>query len=344
MNGRRLAFALALAALAAPFVLEGNRFLAFVFGIVMINLLWASGMNLLYGFVGLMPLMFAGIAGIAAYAMVALTREAGWSFWLATPVAAVGAALVGVLLGLPSLRLKGFYFTLCSLVIQTVLTLAFTFFPRFTNGDTGLNQIAPPDGWGGVPLAGVWFDATLALVATLGVLLSAWIVQTRLGQRFIAIREDDVLAEVMGIDVVRNRIIAFAIVSIYAAVGGCFYASYVGFVSPRSFDVLTSLGIWLCVAFGGRGTIIGPIIGTVILAPIPYLLQELQAFKDVLSGVLIIVVTLVMPAGIYGEIMRRRALRTAVALRAQAAGDPAGATATPAVAAMPGTVDAGVAR
>ncbi len=312
MNGRHLAIALAVAALAAPFVLEGNRFLAFVFGIVMINLLWASGMNLLYGFVGLMPLMFAGIAGIAAYAMVALTREAGWSFWLATPVAAVGAAFVGVLLGLPSLRLKGFYFTLCSLVIQSVLTLAFTFFPRFTNGDTGLNQIEPP-AWGGVQLAGVWFDATLSVVAVVGVLLAAWIVQTRLGQRFIAIREDDVLAEVMGIDVVRNRIIAFFIVSLYAAVGGCFYASYVGFISPRSFDVLTSLGIWLCVAFGGRGTIIGPIIGTVILAPIPYLLQELQAFKDVLSGVLIIVVTLVMPAGIHGEIMRRRSLRRAAA-------------------------------
>ena len=312
-NTARLGMALALLALALPFVLEGNRFLAFVFGMVMINVLWASGMNLLYGYVGLMPLMFAGIAGIAAYAMVALTRDAGWSFWFALPASALIASLVGVLLGLPALRLKGFYFTLCSLVVQTVLTLAFIFFPKYTNGDTGINQIAPPAWINGAPLTGLWFDLVLAITGVAGVALCAWIVPTRLGQRFIAIREDEVLAAVMGIDVVRSKIIAFFIVSMYAAIGGCFYASYVGFISPRAFDVLTSLNIWLFVAFGGRGTIVGPILGAVILAPIPFLLQELQALKDVLSGALIIIVTLLMPGGIVGEIMRRSALRQAAA-------------------------------
>jgi len=321
MTGKRIGLLLALLALALPFVLEGNRFLAFVFGIVMINVLWAAGMNLLYGYVGLMPLMFAGIAGIAAYAMVALTRDLGWSFWLATPVASAGAAVVGVLLGLPSLRLKGFYFTLCSLVTQTVLTLAFIFFPRFTNGDTGLNQIAPPEWFGGKPLAGVWFDFLLAAVGVGGTALCAWLVPTKLGQRFIAIREDDVLAEVLGIDVVRNKIIAFFVVSLYAAVGGCLYATYVGFISPRAFDVLTSMNIWLFAAFGGRGTILGPVLGAVVLAPIPYLLQELQAFKDVLSGVLIIVVTLALPGGVVGELMRRRA-RSRAAIAAAAGGKP----------------------
>jgi branched-chain amino acid transport system permease protein len=307
MKGYRLTIALSALALLLPFVLEDNRFLAFVFGMVMINVLWATGMNLLYGYVGLMPLMFAGIAGIAAYAMVHLTRSYAWSFWLAMPVASVAAALVGVLLGLPSLRLKGFYFTLCSLVIQTVLTLAFTFFPRFTNGDTGINQIAPPEWFGGQALSGKSYDLVLAAITVAGVLFCAWLMPTRVGQRFIAIREDDVLAATLGIKVVRNKVLAFFLVSLYAAVGGCFYATTVGFISPRAFDVLTSLGIWLFAAFGGRGTIVGPIIGAVLLAPIPFLLQELQAFKDVLSGVLIIAVTLLMPGGIYGEILRRRA-------------------------------------
>ena len=320
MTGKRISWLLAILALALPFLLEGNRFLAFVFGIVMINVLWASGMNLLYGYVGLMPLMFAGIAGIAAYAMVALTRDLGWSFWLATPVASAGAAVVGVLLGLPSLRLKGFYFTLCSLVTQTVLTLAFIFFPRFTNGDTGLNQIAPPEWFGGKPLAGVWFDFLLAAVGVGGTALCAWLVPTRLGQRFIAIREDDVLAEVLGINVVRNKIIAFFVVSMYAAIGGCLYATYIGFISPRAFDVLTSMNIWLFAAFGGRGTILGPVLGAVVLAPIPYLLQELQALKDVLSGVLIILVTLALPGGVVGELIRRRARSRAAA--AAAGGKP----------------------
>ena len=120
------------------------------------------------------------------------------------------------------------------------------------------------------------------------------------------VREDDVLAESIGIDVVRTRITAFFIVSLYAGIGGCFYAAYVGFISPRAFDVLVSLNIWLFVTFGGRGTILGPIIGTAILAPIPFLLQDLQAFKDILSGTLIILVTLLMPGGIYGAWLKLR--------------------------------------
>jgi branched-chain amino acid transport system permease protein len=296
-----------LLALALPFLVEGNRFLAFVLGMTFISLLWATGMNLMYGFVGLMPLMFAGIAGIAGYAMVYFTRTAGWSFWLAMPVASLLAAVAGVALGLPSLRLKGFYFTLCSLVIQSVLTLAFIFFPKYTNGDTGINQIAPPDWFGGTALTGIRFDFAVAVVAMAGVLFCAWLTRTHLGQRFVAIREDDVLAESIGIKVVRSKIIAFFIVSLYAGIGGCFYSAYVGFISPRAFDVLVSLNIWLYVAFGGRGTIIGPIIGTVILAPIPFLLQDLQAFKEILSGTLIIVVTLLMPGGIYGAYLKARA-------------------------------------
>ncbi len=300
-------------ALFLPVIADGNKFLAFVLGMTYISLLWATGMNLMYGYVGLMPLMFAGVAGIAGYAVVHLTRELAWSFWIAMPVATIIAAVAGVVLGLPSLRLKGFYFTLCSLVIQTVLTLAFIFFPTYTNGDTGINQISPPD-WFGGQLKGLGLELMIALFTVLGVLICAWITRSALGQRFVAIREDDVLAEAIGIKVVRCKIIAFFIVSLYAGVGGCFYSVYIGFVSPRAFDVLVSMNIWLFVAFGGRGTLTGPIIGTAVLAPIPFLLQELQAFKDILSGVLIIIVTLLMPGGIFGAwLARRRRIQTEAA-------------------------------
>ena len=96
--------------LAASLAVSGDRFLAFVVGITMIHILWTAGMNLLTGYTGLVPLVYAGIAGVSAYATVALTMQHRWSFWLATPASALLAALVGVLLGLPSLRLKGFYF------------------------------------------------------------------------------------------------------------------------------------------------------------------------------------------------------------------------------------------
>lgn len=293
----------ALLAFAAPLTLSGNRYFAFIAGITLISVTWATGMNLLYGYTGLMPLMFAGIAGISAYITVSLSA-AGWSFWASMLIGSLGASLVGIVLGLPSLRLRGFYFTLCSLVIQTVITLAFVYFINLTNGDTGISQIPLPELPGGGRLSGLAYDLMLAAVAAIGVAVLALIVESQFGRRLVAIREDDGLAETLGINVTRQKLAAFFIASLFAGVGGALYAPYVGFISPRSFDVLVSLNIWLMVAFGGRGTIWGPIVGAVLLAPVPFLLQDYYMIKDVVYGLLIIGVIVLLPGGIAGGLRR----------------------------------------
>jgi branched-chain amino acid transport system permease protein len=295
---------LLVAGIALPLAVSDNRFFAFVVGMTMISILWAAGMNLLTGYTGLVSLAYAGIAGISAYGTVGLTMRFGWSFWLAMPVAAVGAAIVGVLLGLPSLRLKGFYFALSSLVIQTVLSLGFVYFVNFTNGDTGISQIPPPDiPFTGSSFHGISFDLLVAVAAWLSVVAVWAITHSPFGRRLIAIREDEVLAEAIGIDVVRNKMLVFFVGSLIAGIGGSLSATYVGFVSPRSFDLLASLSIWLMVTFGGRGTIMGPIVGALILAPIPFMLQQYDTFKDVIYGALIIAVIVLMPSGIYGALL-----------------------------------------
>lgn len=296
-----LAAFLALAAAASP-----NRFYAFVLGIAMLNVLWASGMNLLAGFAGLMPLMFAALAGVSAYGTLELTMQHGWSFWAAMPLATVGAALAGVVLGLPALRLSGFYFTLSSMVIQTVMTMLFVFFPRFTNGDTGISQIPPADiPFAGGALTGFKHDLVLAFFGWAGIACVWAVMRTSFGRSIIAVREDAFLAETLGIGVVRTKLLVFFAGSLFAGAGGALYAVHTGFVSPRAFDVLVSLNIWLMVAFGGRGTLAGPVIGAAILAPLPFLLQGFESLKDIIYGVLIVVVVLVLPGGIYGELKRR---------------------------------------
>ena len=306
-------------ALALPFLFSGNRFYAFILGITYLYILWSSGMNLLSGFTGLMPLMYAGLAGIGAYTTVNLVMKFSVSFWLAMPVGALAAAVVGVVLGLPSLRLRGFYFTLSGLVIQTALTMLFVYLPQLTAGDTGISQIPPPTlplPGRTFPLAGVWLEEALAVAAVLTVYVVRRITRSTLGTYLVAIREDDLLTEALGIDVVRYRVLAFFISSLIAGVGGAFYAHYMGFVSPRSFDVLTSLNIWLIVGFGGQGTILGPIVGTVILAPIPYVLQELYLYKDIIYGGLIVFTTIFLPRGVYGSFLfyrRARAIARAAA-------------------------------
>lgn len=307
-------------AVALPLAVSGNRFAAFIVGIVFLHVLWTAGMNLLYGYTGLVSMMTAGIAGIGAYATVNLVMSHGWSFWLAMPLAAVGAAAVGVILGLPALRLRGFYFVLSSLVIQSAVTLVFVYFPQFTNGDTGITQIPHPHIWlpgtGVVELKGAAFEIVLGLLAFVGVGIVHLIVRSRMGAFIIAIREDDLLAEELGINVTRYKVLVFFIGSLLMGVGGAFYATYVGFISPRSFDVLISLNIWLMVAFGGRGTILGPIIGCAILVPIPFVLQDIYMLKDIFYGLLIIVVTVAMPAGVYGTFLRRRRAREQAAAAA----------------------------
>ena len=153
------------------FPLAGNEFVLNTIMIpFLIFALAAIGLNLLTGYTGLVSLAYAGIAGISAYGSVGLTMRFGWSFWLAMPVAAVGAAIVGVLLGLPSLRLKGFYFALSSLVIQTVLSLGFVYFVNLTNGDTGISQIPPPEiPFTGQSFHGTGFDLLLTVAAWLSV-------------------------------------------------------------------------------------------------------------------------------------------------------------------------------
>lgn len=297
--------AFAILAFAAPVILSTNRFYAFVTGITLIHVLWASGMNLLYGYTGLMPLMFAGLAGISAYFVVNLTTI-GWSFWAALPAGALAASIAGIILGLPSLRLKGFYFTLCSLVIQTVITLGFVYFASITNGDTGISQIPLPDIPGGSELSRLAYDLILAASAVVGVVVLIAITRSTLGTQLVAIREDEELAALLGIDVTRRKLAAFLIGSLYAGIGGALYAPYIGFISPRSFDVLISMNIWLMVAFGGRGTIWGPVLGGLLLAPLSFLLQDYYTIKDIFYGLLIIAVIVLLPDGIANGFQRNK--------------------------------------
>ncbi|MEP9376010.1 branched-chain amino acid ABC transporter permease [Aquabacter sp. CN5-332] len=295
-----------LAPLVVLFTAGDNQFLVFIVGITLIHMLLASGLNLLYGYTGLIPLTYAGIAGISAYATANLSMFGGLSFWLALPLGSLLAAAVGVLLSLPAIRLRGFYFALSGLVIQSAMSIAFVYFPRYTNGDTGIASIPRPTLFGAA-LPSPWIECLLGVfvIAVVGVV---WLImRSRFGASLIAIREDEDLARALGVSVTLNRTVSFAIASFIAGIGGGLYAYYVGFVSPRAFDVLVSLNIWLMAAMGGRATLVGPLLGALILAPLPFFLQQYTWLKDVIYGLAIILVTMYLPSGIYGYLLKRRA-------------------------------------
>lgn len=283
---------------------SGDGFLIFVAGITYIHMLYATGLNLLYGFTGLIPLTYAGIAGVSAYTCVNLVQLASMPFWLALPIGGVAGAAVGLVLSLPAMRLRGFYFALSGMVIQSAITIAFVYFPKYTNGDTGLSSIPRPS-IGGVPIASPTLELLLGLLAAVAVGVVFLIMRSRFGASLIAIREDEDLSRALGIDVARDRTIAFVFASFVAGIAGGLYAHYLGFASPRSFDLLISLNLWLMVAVGGRGTFFGPLLGALLLAPLPYFLQQYSWLSDIIYGAAIISVTLFLPNGIYGAVLSK---------------------------------------
>jgi ABC-type branched-subunit amino acid transport system permease subunit len=291
--------------LASLFVVHDD-FLRFICGTTLIYMFWATGLNLLYGFTGLIPLAYAGLAGISGYITVHLVIDLQMSFWLALPIGSLAASAVGCLLSLPAIRLRGFYFALSGMVIQSAMTIAFVYFPALTNGDTGITSIPRPTVFG-FDIPSPWMECLLGLMVLVLIGVTILIVRSRFGETLLLIREDEDLARALGIGVTRNRMMAFIISSFIAGMGGGIYAHYVGFASPRSYDVLTSLNIWLMVALGGRATMVGPLLGALLLSPLPYFLQQYTWLKDVIYGLAIVGVTMFLPQGIYGYILARRA-------------------------------------
>jgi branched-chain amino acid transport system permease protein len=245
------------------------------------------------------------MAGISGYTTIHLVMILHLPFIVAVPLGAIVASAVGCLLSLPAIRLRGFYFALSGMVIMSAITIAFVYFTSFTNGDSGITSIPRPDFFG-MSIPSPWLEWLLGLSAIITAFVIRSIVTSRFGETLLLIREDEDLARALGIKVTLNRMIAFGISAFIAGVGGSIYAHYVGFASPRSYDVLTSLNVWLMVALGGRGTLAGPLLGALLLAPLPFFLQQYTWAKDVIYGTAIITVTMFLPQGIYGYILSRK--------------------------------------
>lgn len=314
MNKKMLKFILISLALILAFIApwgasKVSNYMVYVLGITFLFMIWASGMNLTFGFTGMLPLMYAGLAGIGAYTSAFLVMRVSLSFWIALPIAGLIAALCGVLLGLPSLRLRGFYFVLSSIVLQVALTLVFVQWRKFTGGDTGISNIPYPRipiiGGGEFVVKEIYFVYLILVLLIAVILLINRILHSNLGTRFIAIREDDILAETLGINVTRYKIISFFISSFIAGLGGSLYAHYVSFACPTVFNITASLNIWLLIMFGGRGSLIGPLIGTLLLTPIPYLLRQIYPIRDIIYGTVVVITALFLPKGIYGGFLQR---------------------------------------
>jgi len=249
--------------------------------IIGITIISVHGLNILTGYCGQISIGHAGFMAVGAYTSGILTAKMGWPFWVALPCAALAAGLAGLIFGLPSLKIKGFYLIMATIAAQFIIVWLIIQLRGITGGPDGLAVPRPAIG-GFVFKSKSSYFYLVMIVACLATFLAQNIVRTRVGRAFVAIRDNDLAAEVMGINLWRYKLVAFFIGCVYAGVAGSLLVHYFAFASLDHFPFMNSVWYLGMLIVGGMGSIPGAIFGAVSLK----LLDELVTIAGpVLSSV-----------------------------------------------------------
>jgi branched-chain amino acid transport system permease protein len=267
-------------------------------------LIWviiAQGQNLIQGYTGYVSITQAGFMGIGAYCSSLLSLNYGISVWLTIVVTTLFAALFAVIVGFPSLRVKGHYFAIMTLAYNMVIFIVLVNWSHLTKGEAGLSGIPQPSvgAWGFFDFNNRVVYYYLVLAATVLVIcLVALIVHSRVGKILIAIRQNEDLVGASGITAWKYKLFAFVMSAAFAGFAGALYAHYQRFINPEIFGVAQSLDAILAVIIGGSGTILGPIIGAFTVVFMPEYLRFADSLRLIVYGFILVVVTIFMPKGI----------------------------------------------
>ena len=342
----RLRWALWLAAavllVAAPFAIDAvlGRAWVRIVDVALLFVLLALGLNIVVGFAGLLDLGYIAFFAVGAYSYALLASpqfDIHWSFVLLLPLGALVAAVFGVLLGAPTLRLRGDYLAIVTLGFGEIIRIFLNNLNRpfnITNGPQGITLIDPL-AVGGVALNQTYTIAgfTLApvhnyyfvflLCAAVSIFISMRLEDSRIGRAWIAIREDELAAAAMGINTRNLKLLAFAMGATFGGVAGGLFASFQGFISPESFTLLDSIMVLCMVVLGGMGNVGGVVLGAVLLTALPEALRyaaplqkdwlgevyvDPSDLRMLLFGLALVLMMLFRPAGLWPSTTRRREL------------------------------------
>ena len=324
-----------------PFAVDGGfgRTWVRIVDFALIYAMLALGLNIVVGFAGLLDLGYIAFYAVGAYTWALLASPQfglHLPFWMILPIGAGVAALFGVMLGAPTLRLRGDYLAIVTLGFGEIIRIFLNNLDHpvnITNGPVGINRIDPISVAGmdltrtheilGLEVSGVhlYYYVLLALVM-LAIFICVRLEDSRVGRAWIAIREDEVAAQSMGINTRNVKLLAFAMGASFGGVAGGLFASFQGFVSPESFILLESIMVLCMVVLGGMGHVAGVVVGALLLAVLPEVLrstaspvqQQLfgkvlvdpESLRMLLFGLALILVMLLRPTGLWPSPIRKR--------------------------------------
>ncbi|MDR1968643.1 MAG: branched-chain amino acid ABC transporter permease [Burkholderiaceae bacterium] len=307
----------ALAALALVFPLLAriwpgfvNNYLISVMAQAFIYMIATQGLNLITGYTGQFNLAHGAFMAVGAYTVGILTVDHGVPYWIAFALAGVVTAALGFFVGALSLRLKGHYFSIFTLCIGSIMYLLIEKWESLTHGVVGIRDIPAPAGFGLVQFDTPQAQYYLALAfLALGTWVMARIVRSLLGRSFVAVRNGDLLAEALGINLMRTKTLSFVLSVTYAGIAGALYAGQVRFLGPDLASEVYTFDMVMYALVGGLGTLLGPLVGTLLVTGITQSLQFLQDYRMVVFGPLLIALLIFLPDGIVGSWLKRQARR-----------------------------------
>jgi branched-chain amino acid transport system permease protein len=263
------------------------------------NVLLALSLNLVLGYTGQLNLGQSAFFGIGAYVSTILVKTYGWNFWLAS-LAAVGAAgLLGLALAAFAVRLRGHYLAIASLGFAVITYQVLINWEKVTEGVRGIYGILPPVGG---TMALFYLVAGIALAVYV---LMDNLVRSPVGDTLRSIREDEISAASLGVNGAIWKAFAFGIGAAIAGLAGCFYPGFVGTLVPDAFNIVESFTMMAMVIVGGMGTMIGPVIGAILLTFLPELLRGFGELRLMIYGIALTLVVLFMPGGIVQLVKRK---------------------------------------
>lgn len=276
-----------------------------------IFVLLALGLNVIVGFAGLLNLGYAAFFAIGAYTYGLANLHWHLPFWPSLVLSLFTTAIFGLLLASPALRLSGDYLAIVTLGFGEIIRIVLNNLDEITGGPNGLMGIAHPTLWNGESFGvnPVPYYYLLLALCTLTALALAHLENSRIGRSWVAMREDELAASCMGVDLIRAKLLAFGLGAGIAGFAGCVFAAKQGTISPDSFDFILSVMILAMVILGGLGSIRGAILGAFVLTLLPEMLRGFQIYRMLLFGLALILMMIFRPQGLMGDIKHREELR-----------------------------------